>query len=187
MGPMAFLLKTSSRTPSLVLHTALSILPSLVTDMTAVRLSDQTTVICLTAASASISSMRALSVSSSASSTSELVSSSLTKAFKMFPVGAKPSVSLFGCGFASPASFCNSSKALTRKCQLTSSFRSSLPNCTKSCSGSFSSSLPPVGSHLSDNCCRGIHGGVGRLDQSANLLNFPESKYQNLREGMPNN
>ena len=65
---MAFLLKTSSRTPSLVLHTALSILPSLVTDMTAVRLSDQTTVICLTAASASMSSMRTLSVSSSASS-----------------------------------------------------------------------------------------------------------------------
>ncbi|RYO60514.1 Endochitinase 1 [Alternaria tenuissima] len=30
-------------------------------------------------------------------------------------------------------------------------------------------------------------GGVDRLDQSANLLNFPESKYQNLREGMPNN
>jgi chitinase len=30
-------------------------------------------------------------------------------------------------------------------------------------------------------------GGVGALDQSANLLSFPASKYDNLRAGMPNN
>ncbi|KAF2844250.1 glycoside hydrolase family 18 protein [Plenodomus tracheiphilus IPT5] len=30
-------------------------------------------------------------------------------------------------------------------------------------------------------------GGIRALDQSANLLSFPQSKYQNLREGFPNN
>ncbi|KAF1838525.1 endochitinase 1 precursor [Decorospora gaudefroyi] len=30
-------------------------------------------------------------------------------------------------------------------------------------------------------------GGIGALDQSPNLLGFPMSKYENLRDGMPNN
>ncbi|OAL05623.1 glycoside hydrolase [Phaeosphaeriaceae sp. SRC1lsM3a] len=30
-------------------------------------------------------------------------------------------------------------------------------------------------------------GGVGALDQSANVLGFPQSKYENLRNGFPNN
>jgi chitinase len=30
-------------------------------------------------------------------------------------------------------------------------------------------------------------GGVGKLDQSPNVLGFPASKYDNLRAGFPNN
>jgi chitinase len=30
-------------------------------------------------------------------------------------------------------------------------------------------------------------GGVGALDQSANVLGFPASKYDNMRDGFPNN
>jgi chitinase len=28
-------------------------------------------------------------------------------------------------------------------------------------------------------------GGAGALDQSANLLSYPKSKYDNLKQGMP--